>query len=137
MEPIQRKPVPVPAPAAQTVEESKATEGETAFVRSEGEPSAYQHGDKSVLQAQSQPTLKQRLDAKIDQVLPPHRRYCGLSRRLACLVAIGILLALIALVLGLAIGLSLRNGCVSRFSGVCQGPSMLIGVAEPSIWGFL
>ena len=135
MEPIQRK--PVPAPAVQPAEEPRATEGETALAQSEGECTTDQRGEKPSLQGQSQQSLKQRLDAKIDKFLPPHRRYCGLSRRLACLIATGILLVLLALVLGLAIGLSLRNGCVPRFVGVCREPAMLTAVAEPSIWRFL
>ena len=110
MESIQRK--PVPAPAVQSLEEPTAAEGERAFAKSEGEPSTNQGGDTPSLQRQSKENLKQRLDARIDRFLPPHRRYCGLSRRLACLVSTGILLILLALILGLAIGLSLRNGCV-------------------------
>lgn len=43
---------------------------------------------------------------KFDRVLPPHKRYVGMSRKVFLWVLLGVLLALLALIIGLAVGLS-------------------------------
>ena len=45
----------------------------------------------------------------LDRVMPPHRRYCGLQRRYACIIILATCLVSLALILGLAIGLSNRS----------------------------
>ena len=42
----------------------------------------------------------------LDRVIPRHRTYCGVSRRIVCLAASVVFLVILALILGLAIGLS-------------------------------
>lgn len=109
---ITRKPVATTLvnPAAVTAE------SETTVAHAEREPRNL-HDEKPFSQGEGLSNLKDRLDAKIDRILPPHRKYCGLSRRVACLVVTGILLVLLALILGLSIGLSMRNKCVRE---ICQ-----------------
>ena len=46
---------------------------------------------------------------KFDSILPPHKRYIGLSRKVFLLVLLGIFLALLALIIGLAVGLSSKS----------------------------
>ena len=114
METIARK--PVPAPAVNPVEEtSQAEEGTTASVNWEGEAQDQRKEKPPPLAAGDHSNLRQRLDARIDKILPPHRKYGGLSRRSACLVVTGVLLIFLALIIGLSIGLSMRNGCVHPF----------------------
>lgn len=50
--------------------------------------------------------LRSILVSKLDTALPPHRRYVGLSRKVFLLVLVGVSLALLALIIGLAVGLS-------------------------------
>ena len=45
----------------------------------------------------------------LDRHMPPHKRYLGLRRRLFLLVLACIIIALLALIVGLAVGLTLRN----------------------------
>jgi hypothetical protein len=44
-----------------------------------------------------------------DRHVPAHRKYCGLSRKIACIVLLAILIAILALIIGLALGLSKRS----------------------------
>ena len=53
--------------------------------------------------------MKERVFIIFDRVLPGHRKYFGLSRKIVCIAIVVILLLLIALILGLAIGLSKRS----------------------------
>lgn len=48
-----------------------------------------------------------------DHVMPPHRRYLGLSRRMACIIVLVIVVAILILIIGLAAGLSHRARFVS------------------------
>jgi hypothetical protein len=48
--------------------------------------------------------------AKLNRVLPPHRRYLGLKRNAFLWVLLAIVLALLALIIGLAAGLSAGSG---------------------------
>jgi hypothetical protein len=52
------------------------------------------------------------LSDRFDRVLPPHRRYCGRSRRTLLLAVLALLLCLLALVIGLAVGLTRKSGYV-------------------------
>lgn len=61
--------------------------------------------------------LRNRASEHFNRVLPAHRKYCGLSRKTAIVVASAILLVLFALIVGLAAGLSHRSGYVP-----CQVP---------------
>ncbi|KAK0284888.1 hypothetical protein LTR35_000223 [Friedmanniomyces endolithicus] len=49
------------------------------------------------------------LSSKLDSILPPHRRYLGLSRKVFLIALLAAILALLALVIGLAAGLSARS----------------------------
>ncbi|KAJ9635905.1 hypothetical protein H2199_008259 [Coniosporium tulheliwenetii] len=48
------------------------------------------------------------LKTKFNTLLPPHRTYLGLSRRIFLLILSLVFLSLLALIIGLAVGLSLR-----------------------------
>lgn len=52
--------------------------------------------------ASAKPTMAQRFD----RVLPPHRKYLGMRRKLFLIVLSVILVALLALIIGLSVGLS-------------------------------
>ncbi|KAK6419192.1 hypothetical protein LTR95_017093 [Oleoguttula sp. CCFEE 5521] len=49
------------------------------------------------------------VSAKLDRVLPPHRRYLGMSRKVFLIVLLAVMLALLALIIGLAAGLSHKS----------------------------
>ena len=49
------------------------------------------------------------LSQRFNSILPPHRRYLGLSRKVFLLVLLAVVLALLALIIGLAVGLSKRS----------------------------
>ncbi|MCJ1333233.1 hypothetical protein MMC10_009927 [Thelotrema lepadinum] len=51
----------------------------------------------------------------LDRHMPPHKRYLGLRRRLFLLVLACIIIALLALIVGLAVGLTLRNKASTQF----------------------
>jgi hypothetical protein len=52
--------------------------------------------------ASAKPTMAQRFD----KVLPPHRKYLGMRRKLFLIVLSVILVVLLALIIGLSVGLS-------------------------------
>lgn len=56
--------------------------------------------------------LKASLGARLDQVLPPHRKYLGMRRRMFLLALLATILALLALIIGLAAGLTTRSKSV-------------------------
>lgn len=47
--------------------------------------------------------------AKLDSVLPPYKKYIGLSRKTFLWVLLAIVLALLVLIIGLAVGLSQKS----------------------------
>lgn len=51
-------------------------------------------------------TTRWALSDRIDRILPPHRRYLGRSRRTFLIVIAVIVVCLLALIIGLAVGLS-------------------------------
>ena len=53
--------------------------------------------------------VKERAFIIFDRVMPGHRKYCGLSRKIVCIAITTTLLLLLALILGLAIGLSQKS----------------------------
>ena len=57
---------------------------------------------ETTVYASAKPTMAQRLD----RVLPPHKKYLGMRRRLFLIVLAVILAVLLALIIGLAVGLS-------------------------------
>jgi hypothetical protein len=50
------------------------------------------------------------LSDRFDRILPPHRRYYGRSRRTLLLAILALFLCLLALVVGLAVGLTRKSG---------------------------
>ena len=84
------------------------------FQLPEWETTARHHGGKGQhAQTIHESSLKERAVILFDHVMPAHRKYFGLSRNIAC-IAIGVIvLLLLALILGLAIGLSNKSRYVS------------------------
>jgi hypothetical protein len=56
------------------------------------------------------PTLRQ----KFDSAMPPHKKYLGMRRKVFLLVLLAAVLALLALIIGLAVGLSQKSKYESR-----------------------
>lgn len=52
---------------------------------------------------------KARIAASFNFLMPPKRRYCGLSKKTTYIILFIVLLAIIALIIGLAVGLSNRS----------------------------
>jgi len=64
-------------------------------------PAPYPHSDK-IIYASAKPTMAQRLD----RILPPHRKYLGIRRKLFLIVLAIVLVLLLGLIIGLSVGLS-------------------------------
>lgn len=70
----------------------------------EWETTSRHRGDKQPPRARE--NLKGKALAHFNHVMPPHRKYWGLSRTLACLVIVVTVVAILVLIIGLAAGLS-------------------------------
>ena len=66
------------------------------------------NSNKDGIRAATRPKQSTRagLSGRLDSVLPPHKRYLGLSRKIFLIVMLAVLLALLALIVGLAVGLT-------------------------------
>ncbi len=95
----------------ETMEEPKESQACQEYRLPEWETTARHRGDdeKNASTTQRATNIKATISGNFNRLMPGHRKYCGLSRRLACIVICLILLALLALILGLAVGLSKRN----------------------------
>lgn len=60
--------------------------------------------------AQPRGSTKATLRAKLDSIMPPHRRYLGMSRKIFLWVLLAAAIALFVLIIGLAAGLSSKSG---------------------------
>ena len=118
MDSIRRK--PVATSHAQSGDAPKVAEVDTAAVQPQHTVFAPENEHKQISNTNGPKPLRLRVHEMIENIFPSHRRYCGLSRRWACIVVLVVFLALLALILGLAIGLSLRNQSVTSL------PSYLI-----------
>ena len=119
MDSVRRK--PVPTTAVQPASEPKEVEVGIGDIRPQQETSSYENGQAVGPTRRTQLLFKPKFDTHIDRIFPPHRKYCGLSRRIACFIVAALLLAFLALILGLAIGLSLRNRYVVQALKTCTG----------------
>ena len=54
-------------------------------------------------------SVRERAFIILNRFMPGHRKYFGLSRKIACIVILVVLLVSLALILGLAIGLSNKS----------------------------
>ena len=74
----------------------------------EWETTARHRGEKH---ARSRPisNVRERVFIIFDRVMPGHRKYLGVSRKVACIAIALVIIILLALILGLAIGLSERS----------------------------
>ncbi|KAL2037083.1 hypothetical protein N7G274_010210 [Stereocaulon virgatum] len=70
----------------------------------EWETTARHRGEKGVHYG-----VRDRAMMAFNRYVPAYRKYCGLSRKIACIVLLAILVAILALVIGLAVGLSKRS----------------------------
>ena len=55
------------------------------------------------------PGVRERAFIVLNRFMPGHRKYFGLSRKIACIAILVLFLVLLALILGLAIGLSRKS----------------------------
>ena len=94
MEPQIRKPLP-------TAIKSQLPEWET--------PNPHTRNAEKPTLRQEWHDLKSSCSTTFNRLLPPHRRYLGLSRKVFCIGLLAISIALLALILGLSIGLSTSN----------------------------
>ena len=74
----------------------------------EWETTARHRGETRVPTGQKS-SVKKRLFLLFESVMPGHRKYFGCSRKIACIIVLVGLLILLALILGLAIGLSKKS----------------------------
>ena len=86
----------------------KAQENVQEFHLPEWETTARHRGETRVPTDQKS-SVKERVFLLFDRVMPGHRRYFGFSRKTACIAVLVGLLILLALILGLAIGLSRKS----------------------------
>ena len=90
------------------MENQKSQEAVEDFHLPEWESTSRQRGEKQVQNGQT-PSVKERAFIVFDRVMPKHRRYLGFSRKIACITIITVFLILLALILGLAIGLGRKS----------------------------
>jgi len=83
----------------------KGQEGK-GFELPEWETTARHRGGKGASNGTGGGDIINGILAAFDRFVPPHRKYCGLRRQFACIVLVAVSLVLLALILGLAIGLS-------------------------------
>ena len=90
------------------MENPKSHEAVEDFHLPEWETTSRQRGAK---QAQNgpNPSVKERAIILFDRIMPKYRTYLGSSRRIACIIIIASSLILLALILGLAIGLGRKS----------------------------
>ncbi|KAK3680401.1 hypothetical protein LTR37_021263 [Vermiconidia calcicola] len=62
--------------------------------------------DGKAVGSRPQASIRTRFTAELDSVIPPHRRYLGLSRNFFLWTLLALVLALLALIVGFAVGLS-------------------------------
>lgn len=79
----------------------------------------YPYRDKVPLHRRKGAAIKQRwnsisitMSQKLDRVIPPHRKYCGCSRRLLLIFCIVVFVVILALAIGLGVGLTRGTECV-------------------------
>lgn len=97
------------------MENAKAQENVEEFHLPEWETTARHSGGKQVQTGQNS-TARGRVFLVFDRVMPGHRRYFGFSRKIACLAILVVFSILIALMLGLAIGLSQKSRYASALA---------------------
>ncbi|KAF6217500.1 hypothetical protein HO133_006838 [Letharia lupina] len=90
------------------MENPKAQGNVQEFHLPEWETTARHRGEKQV-QIGKKSGVKERVFLVFDRVMPGHRKYFGFSRKIACIAIFVGLLILLAVILGLAIGLSKKS----------------------------
>ena len=77
------------------------------FSLPEWETTSRHRGEKQ--QSAGTETFAKRAMYHFNRFVPPHQRYCGLSRKIACIALLAILVTILILIIGLAAGLSHRS----------------------------
>ena len=90
------------------MENQKSHEGVQEFHLPEWETTSRQRGEKQAQNGQTS-SIKERASILFDRVMPKYRKYLGFSRKIACIIIIAVSLILLALILGLAIGLGKKS----------------------------
>lgn len=67
------------------------------------------HRGKQQVQTGQKSSAREQVSLLFDRLFPGHRKYFGFSRKIACIALLAFLLILLALILGLAIGLSRKS----------------------------
>ena len=90
------------------MENQKSHEAVEEFHLPEWDTTSRRRGKKQVQNGQSS-SVKERAFIVFDRVMPKYRKYLGFSRKIACITIIVVFLILLALILGLAIGLGRKS----------------------------
>ena len=83
----------------------------------EWETTARHRGQKPA-HTDHKPSVIERGFIVLDRVIPRHRTYCGFSRKIVCIAVLVVFVVLLALILGLAIGLSKKSRYASPQYGI-------------------
>ena len=119
------------------MENPKSHEGVQEFHLPEWETTSRQRGEKQARNGQT-PSVKQRAFIIFDRVMPKYKRYLGFSRKTACIIIIVGCLILLALILGLAIGLGRKSRYDSNrnwnFGSVMSASLTYSATIKISLW---
>lgn len=79
--------------------------------------------------------IKAQVLSSFDRCMPPHRRYCGLRRKFASTILFVMSIIILALILGLAIGLTRRSRYVNpttvNMEWLTEDQSILTVIIKP------
>ena len=93
---------------ALNMQSHEAQENVDEFRLPEWETTARHRGEKHAKTDQKS-SVRERTFILFDRVLPSHRKYFGFSRKIACIAIFILFVLILALILGLAIGLSRKS----------------------------
>lgn len=90
------------------MQNSKDQDGVGEFYLPEWETTA-RHREEEHKGAAHEQTFKDKARAQFNHFIPAHRKYCGVSRKIACIILLVVSLAVLVLIIGLAAGLSHKS----------------------------
>jgi hypothetical protein len=90
------------------METTKGHDRAEEFNLPEWETSTRHRGEKRKPTAAGE-SFKDKARGQFDRLMPAHQKYCGLSRRVVCIIVLAVAVAILVLIVGLAAGLSHRS----------------------------